>query len=127
MYQNYMNLPAPTITNGLYPQTYNSPMMRQEIVKVNGENGARAYQLAANSSVLLLDETQPVVWLVQTDGAGYKTVTPFTITPQKTTPEVDVNELEERIKKIEERLNESDSRYANMEQTKKPNKPASGN
>lgn len=32
-----------------------------------------------NSESLLLDETEPLVWLAVTDGAGYKTVTPFKI------------------------------------------------
>lgn len=73
---------------------------QQNIIKVNGENGARAYQMMPNSSALLLDETQPVIWLVQTDGAGYKTCTPYTIKPFEK-PE---NELEMRVRKIEEML-----------------------
>ena len=43
----------------------------QEVVKVSGINGVNAYQMTPNSSVLLLDTTAPIVWLVQTDGAGY--------------------------------------------------------
>ena len=53
----------------------------QQIVRVNGENGARAFQMAPNSSALLLDESNPIVWLSQSDGAGYKTVTPYRIEP----------------------------------------------
>ena len=34
---------------------------RQEVVRVNGKNGAEAYQMAPNSSILLLDETAPIV------------------------------------------------------------------
>lgn len=82
-------------------------MPRQEVVRVNGEPGARSYQLPPNSSALLLDETAPVVWLVQTDGAGYKTVSPFTIT--QVTPTDPMKNLEERIRKLEERY-ESDSK-----------------
>lgn len=74
---------------------------QQNIVKVNGENGARTFQLMPNSSALLLDETQPVVWLVQTDGAGYKTCTPYGIKPYEK-PESD---LELRVRRIEEMLN----------------------
>ncbi len=79
--------------------------MRQEIVHVNGENGARAFQLAPNSNILLLDDTAPIVWLCQTDGAGYKTVTPYTITPYQPEPTVNVKSLEERIAKLEEAIN----------------------
>ena len=90
-----------------YPQMYpwNPPTSRTEIVRVNGENGARTYQLAPNSSILLLDETAPLVWLAQTDGAGYKTLTPYTITPYQPEPPIDVRSLDDRIKKLEELIN----------------------
>ena len=104
MYQNYFNSPQLTGMSGLSPTTFNSTI-RQEIVKVNGENGARAFQLAPNCSALLLDENNPIVWLVQTDGAGYKTVTPYTITPYQPAPPVDLNAIEARLKKVEEKLN----------------------
>ena len=75
---------------------------RYEIIHVNGENGARALQMLPNSNALLLDDTQPIVWLAQTDGAGYKTVTPYTITPYQPEPTVDVKTLEHRIARLEE-------------------------
>lgn len=78
---------------------------RYEIIKVNGENGARAFNLTPNSSILLLDETQPIVWLAQADGAGYKTVTPYTITPFQAEPPVDTKSLEQRVARLEELLN----------------------
>lgn len=70
------------------------------------ENGARAFGMAPNSSVLLLDETAPLVWLKTTDGAGYPTLTPYTITPYHAAPPVDVNALEQRIARLEEKLND---------------------
>lgn len=91
---------------------------RQEIVKVTGENGARAYSMSANSSALLLDENNPLVWLVQTDGAGYKTVTPYNITPYKPKPEVDLSSIESRIKKLEEQLSDVKSNNTNFKQKK---------
>lgn len=87
-----------------YP--YNVPQ-HSEVIRVNGENGARAYQLMPNCSALLLDETAPLVWLAQTDGAGYKTVTPYKIEPYQPEPAPDLNALIDRIAKLEERLNES--------------------
>ena len=44
---------------------------RCQVIKVNGRNGADAFRMAADSSVLLLDENDPIVWLKTTDGAGY--------------------------------------------------------
>lgn len=91
--------------NGFNPYTNqqfnNQTPMRSEIVRVNGENGARAYQLAPNSSALLLDESAPMVWLAQSDGAGYKTVTPYSIAPYQQEPPIDVKSLEDRIKRLE--------------------------
>lgn len=78
-----------------------------QVVRVTGEAGARAYQMMPNSSALLLDETAPLVWLVQTDGAGYKTLSPYTITIYKPEPEPDLRELMARITRLEDKLNES--------------------
>jgi hypothetical protein len=80
------------------------PQMQQssQIVKVNGENGARTFQMGVNSSALLLDESGLLVWLVTTDGAGYKSVAPYDITPHQNAPAPDFGSLETRIKRLEE-------------------------
>lgn len=52
-----------------------------QITRVNGRNGAEAFRMAPNSSILLMDENDPIVWMKQTDGAGYATVTPYTVSP----------------------------------------------
>ena len=77
-----------------------------QVVRVNGRNGAEAYGLGPNSSALLLDEGGTLVWLVTTDGAGYKTVAPYDITPHKDTPIPDYGTLETRIAKLEAFMNE---------------------
>lgn len=82
---------------------------RQEVVKVNGENGARAFPLGANSSALLLDESGTIVWLVTTDGAGYKTVAPFDITAHEAAPEPNYNDLETRVTALERMINNGTS------------------
>lgn len=92
-----------------YQQPYYQQLPQTQVVKVNGENGARAYQIGANSSALLLDESGSVVWLVVTDGAGYKTVTPYDITPHQTAPTPDYSTLEGRIARLEEFINGSTS------------------
>lgn len=85
-------------------QTRNAP--RYEIIQVNGENGAKAFMMAPNSSALLMDTTAPIIWLCQSDGAGYHTQTPFRIEPFKPDAPVDVRSLEDRIARLEARLNE---------------------
>ena len=96
-----MNFPY---QNNQYLQNLMLPQ-QQEVVKVNGKNGVDAFQLAPNSSALLLDTTASIVWLVQTDGAGYKTSTPYDITPHVPEEEVQFKTLEERISKLEETIN----------------------
>ena len=78
---------------------------RYNIIQVRGQNGAEALQMAPNSKVLLLDETDPLIWFVQTDGAGYKTVTPYSITPYQPAPPIDLNSIEQRLSVLEEILN----------------------
>lgn len=90
-------------------QQYQQPQQVQpqyqpqtQVVKVNGENGARTYQIGANSSALLLDESGTIVWLVTSDGAGYKTVSAYDITPHQSVPAPDYGSLENRIQRLEE-------------------------
>ena len=85
-------------------QTRNAP--RYEVIQVNGENGARAFAMAPNSSALLMDATAPIVWLCTTDGAGYLTASPFSIAPYQPEKTVDVKTLEERIERLEARMSE---------------------
>lgn len=82
---------------------------QQEVVKVNGEPGARAYPMGANSSALLLDSSGLLVWLVTSDGAGYKTVSAYDITPHKEAPAPDYSSLEQRITRLEGMIHESTS------------------
>lgn len=91
----------------MYPYGYPPAMRvsRQEIIRVNGRNGAMSIQMAPSSSVLVLDETAPLVWLCQTDGAGYLTVTPFDIAPHQEAPQVSVNDLSARLTRLEEIVN----------------------
>ena len=90
------------------PQYIQQPHQAQpvQVVKVNGENGARAYQIGPNSSALLLDETGTMVWLCVTDGAGYKTVSCYDIQPHQAAPVPDYGSLEQRIAKLEGIVNE---------------------
>ena len=102
-----MNFQSPFINPyGMAPQYQPPvPVPAQQVVRVNGENGARAYALGANSSALLLDESGALVWLVTSDGAGYKTVAAYDIAPHRAEPQPDFGNLEQRIKKLEEKIN----------------------
>ena len=88
---------------------------RYDIIRVKGQNGAEAFQMAPNSKTLLLDENDPLVWFVQTDGAGYKTITPYTITPFQPTPPIDLNTIEARLTALEEKINAKSYNGANKQ------------
>ena len=87
-----------------FMQTLQPSVQSSQVIKVNGENGARAMQIGPNSSALLLDESGTMVWLVTSDGAGYKTVAPYDITPHQAAPAPEYMALEDRIKRLEEMI-----------------------
>ena len=94
--------------NAGYQNAFQQPP-KQDVVKVNGENGARAFPIGANSSAILLDESGTLIWLVTTDGAGYKTVMPYDISPHQTAPTPDYSTLEQRIERLEGIINANTS------------------
>lgn len=96
-------------------------VQKQEVTKVNGRNGAEAYQLPPNSSVLLLDTSAPVVWLKTTDGASYPTITGYNISPiveksNQPAASAQLKQLEERVANIERMLKKNEQ--SNDESTK---------
>ena len=99
---NWGNIP----NNYMPPITY-QPVVQQpqvQIIQVNGENGVDAYQMGPNSSALLLDTTAPIVWLVQTDGAGYKSKKPYDIVEHQPEPSPEMKTMDERFASIDKRL-----------------------
>lgn len=96
--------------NGIVNNPYNympqltMPAPHMEVIRVSGENGANAFQMGPNSSALLLDETAPIVWLVQTDGAGYKTKTPYDIKIHTPEPSPEMKNMDERLASLDKRL-----------------------
>lgn len=101
--------------------TLNAP--RYEIIHLNGRGGVDALQMAPNSGVIAMDDTAPMVWLITTDGAGYKTANPFDITPHQATPAVDTNALETRVKRLEDILNGYQSNGGIAKSTNAKSKP----
>lgn len=78
------------------------------IIHVSGESGARGCQIPPNSSVIVLDDSAPLIWLIQTDMAGYKTkVLPYSIEPYEIPKPIDPKLILERLDRLEEKINES--------------------
>lgn len=102
---------------GRYMPDYYTPARpmspRYELIKVNGRGGAEAFQMAPNSEVLLLDASAPLVWLKTTDGAGYATCTPYSITPYTPEPQANVADLVARIERLEGLINDKPDNSGN--------------
>ena len=90
--------------NSYFPQ-FNPIQSPTRVVRVSGRPGAEAYQMAPNSEALLLDETQPVVWLKTTDGAGYPRLSAYDIKIHEDEKPVDYRSIDERLKRLEEYIN----------------------
>ena len=75
---------------------------RQEITTVNGEQGAQLYQIGINSSAILLDVSGKIIWVITTDGAGYKTIKPYDILEHKEPLSPEYSALATRMSKLEE-------------------------
>ena len=71
-------------------QFYNPQMMNptptqpqeqtQNLIRVNGIDGAKAYQMPANSTVALFDSNEDVMYVKSTDGAGFPSIRTFSFT-----------------------------------------------
>lgn len=95
----YDNLTIPglnSINPGLNSINFQGPYNKMEIPRVSGRDGANSFQLAPNSSVLMIDLTQEdVIWCKSTDSAGFATLKPYRITEIEEPKVVDVKATEE--------------------------------
>ena len=109
-------------TNNSFP----TALPHYEIIEVYGEAGAKSFRMGPNSSQFLSDLTDPhTMWAAQTDGAGYMTLTRLDVNVHQDQPQPNINNLETRVKQLEDTLNE----YVNSGSNKppKPRKHPSGN
>ena len=60
-----------------YRNPYEVQNQSQQIVSVNGMEGAKAYQMYPNSTVALFDSNNDIFYLKKTDGAGFATIRRF--------------------------------------------------
>lgn len=118
------NVPNMYGNNTLVPQMQYSPPVPQpqlpfgqqsNLIWVHGIQGGNAYKMGANQSVILLDETAPLAFFKRTDSAGYATMDIYDLTPHKES-ETDLQSIEQRLAKLEARLNESDTAISKQKQ-----------
>jgi len=120
MYQGFPFIPC-----GNQGYSMDPTQTKRSVKRVHGKEGANAFQLGPDESVLLLDDTAPIVWFKATDSAGYPMLKPYDISPhveeEEATPKQitanDYQSLEERISKLERRLNNGKSYSGNSRQS----------
>lgn len=62
-------------------QQAQQPARPMELIRVTGMEGAKAYQMPANSTVALFDGGQDIFYVKTTDGAGFPTIRAFSFAP----------------------------------------------
>ena len=68
--------------NNQYPQ-YNNPLpLNNQIIFVQGETGAKAYQIPNNTTVLLMSSESNEFFIKTTDSSGFPTIRKFTFQEQ---------------------------------------------
>ena len=90
-----------------------TPVQQKKIPRVHGIEGANALPMAPDSEEIALDidSTKPLQYIIVTDSAGYKTVTPGIFTPIEQTKEKpltlsDLDSINERVSKLERMMND---------------------
>lgn len=52
-------------------------ILTQNLIRVNGIDGAKAYQMTPNSTVALFDSNEDIMYVKSTDGAGFPQIRRF--------------------------------------------------
>ena len=81
--------------NNFYPNQFSTltqpQMTTQNLIRVNGIDGAKAYQMSANSTVALFDTNEDIMYVKSTDGAGFPSIRTFSFTEIKENIKVSQN------------------------------------
>ena len=83
----------------------------QQILQANGKQSINALKMSPNSSVLIADNTAPIVWKCTSDGLGNVTSEPFDIIPHKSQEQIEKDNLSITIQNIESRLKDLEGKY----------------
>lgn len=105
----------PNVGGPVLPTTPASFLPKRSIEYVKGQTGAENFQLAPNSSAIVLDQDQNVFWVIATDQNGTKTlVKGYNIGAEYTPPKpVTLEDLMAQMQSMNERLNKMEEGTTN--------------
>lgn len=86
----------------------------QQILQANGKESIKAIRMSPNSSVLIADTTEPIVWKCVSDGLGNVTTEAFDISHHKTDEEVEKENTNNLLMQISERLERLENNYESV-------------
>lgn len=87
---------------------------------IHGENAAWAFPISGGE-IWLPDADKDLVWWIRIDQNGNKQVKAFDIIPHEEKPQVDMNELAERLAAVEEWINGKSNKPAPQQRAAIPN------
>ena len=87
---------------------------------IHGEAAAWAFPIG-NGEIWLPDADKDLVWWIRIDQNGNKQVKAFDIIPHEEKPQVDMNELAERLAAVEEWINGKSNKPAPQQRVAIPN------
>lgn len=115
MYPQY-NLPFGSF---MQPQQFNQP---QNILKVNGIEGARAYQMAPNSMAALFDSNEDVFYIKTSDAGGFSSIQAYSFKRIEEKPAVEQNNYVTR-KEFDELKEAIDGKFDIWKQQQESSEP----
>ena len=83
----------------------------QQILQANGKASIDALRMSPNSSVLIADQTAPIVWRCISDGLGNVSAEAFDITPHKDESQVERENMNSIIVDMNNRLKDLEAKY----------------
>lgn len=85
-----------------------------KVIQVKGKEGANMIEMAPNSELLVMDETDPIIWYIKTDDVGMKDITGLDITIHEDEEKKVMSSLEERIARLERMMKAREPDYVDV-------------
>ena len=116
--QQYQNQYLDRLRSLEQPSSYDA------LIRVTGIEGAKAYQMPPNSTAVLFDGSEDLMFIKTTDGAGFPTIRVFTFAPKAEEPKTDglyaTKQDVEDLRKLIEEVRESNGKQPVRKSAKEP-------
>lgn len=98
----------------MYQYMQPTVLPQQQILQANGKASIDALRLAPNSSVLIADQTAPIIWKCVSDSLGNVSATAYDVIPRKTESEIEKENLMNTLKDIADRLTRLENKHESV-------------